>query len=585
MPSPRAGQIQPHLIPLALLAGLVLVIFLQALSFDFTNLDDNRYVPENPALQHGLTGQSLGWAFTTSHENLWMPVTWLSFLLDAQLYGISPRGFHATNVVLHLLNTVLLYFLLWRIPGTASRARWAPLWVAALFAVHPLHVESVAWVAERKDVLSGLFFLLTLHLYVRGGSSPGRPLFWAALAVFALALMSKPMVVTLPVVLLLLDYLGRNGEPSRDKSWGRLALEKIPFFAVAVTVSAITYHLVQIRDQGAPVAVPLLERLGQALTYYALYLVKAVAPVSLAAIYPPASVRFGLPVQLACLAALALLTWGAWALRHRARPVPAGWLWFLVMLAPVLDVVQGGMQVMSDRYFYLPSIGLFLALAWLAATVAETRGEGPAWLKQAWLRPAGLAAAVAMVAVFTVMAHAQARVWRDSETLYRHALAVTQGNDKAHGNLGSFLGDQGRYAEALPHLQAAVDLHGGEALYCFNLANTLVQLGRFAEAVPHFRQAVRLQPEFPEAHNNLGIALGRIGQWEEAGRHFALATRQDPGYAAAWYNLGLVQMQAGQGAQAVHSFRQCLRHDPGHQGAARELARLTSGGNSSQPQE
>ena len=566
MPQFRLGSTTTHTLLLVILVGLVAGVFWQSLSFDFTNLDDNRYVLDNPALEKGLSPEGLRWAFTTCHENLWMPLTWLSFLADHQFFGTAARGYHATNLVLHLFNTILVYFLMWRLPDTARRARWAPFCVAALFAVHPLHVESVVWVAERKDVLSGFFFLLSLRFYLGFRQGLTAPRYVLALVFFALALMSKPMVVTLPVVLLLLDFSRLDGR----RPLGRLLLEKVPFLLLSAGLALATYLLVQTRESGAPDPVPLLDRLGQAVIYYSLYLFKAVVPADLAVAYPPAGLARPWFVELLLALGLAALTWGAWSLRGRVRPVLLGWLWFLVMLTPVLNVVQGGMQVMSDRYFYLPSIGLFMAGAWLVAWLQER------WAARAsWLRPVLVVGGVGVVALFTMVAHVQTRVWRNSETLFEHALAVTDDNFVAHGSLGAFLSDAGRDAEALPHLQAAVSLRGGDPLYRFNLANTLVRLGRNREAIPHFRQAVGRRPVFPEAHNNLGIALGQDGRWDEAGRHFRLATEQDPGYAAAWFNLGLVQLQRGQLSEARNSFRTCLHHDPGHDRAARELARLT----------
>lgn len=542
-----------HFAMMILLAGLCAAIFAQTTGFELTNLDDNLYVTDNPALERGLSPAGLRWAFTTRLGNLWMPATWLSYLADHRFFGADPGAFHRTNLLLHLLNTLLVYLLLRRLTG----GLWRAALIAALFAAHPLHVESVAWVAERKDVLSGFFFLLSLRLYVAHQARPGALRYLGALLVFALALMAKPMTVTLPVVLLLLDFR----DPARRRPLRTILLEKIPFFALSAALSVITYRLVQTRDIGAPDPVPLLERVGQAVAFVALYLGKTFVPLHLSVFYPPEGLHFAWPRILVWAVLLIGLTGAAWQTRRRLGDAWLGWLWFLVMLAPVLGIVQGGMQLMSDRYYYLPSIGLFLAIATLLRALVERRAA---------LRLPVAALAVAAVLAAAWAAHGQTGVWRNGGTLYRHALAVDQDNYLAHANLGVMLDDAGRSGEALPHLRRAVDLRG-DPVYRFNLANALSHLGRYAEAVPYYRAALRLQPEFPTAHNNLGIALVNTGDWTAAGDQFRLATQQDPGYAGAWYNLGLVLIREGKREQATAAFARTLRLQPDHAGAAQQM--------------
>ena len=559
------------LILMTLLAVLCLAVFGQGVRHGFTNLDDNLYVSANPELEQGLSPSGLRWAFTTRRVNLWMPVTWISFLADRQFFGSDPGAYHLSNILLHMLSTLLLYRILHRWAGTLWRAGL----VAALFAVHPLHVESVAWVAERKDVLSGFLFLLTIWFYLAYGRRPGFIRYLAALFCFALALMAKPMVVTLPVVLLLIDYW--NPRPRRPLR--RLLLEKIPFLALSAALAVVTYLLVQTRQIGAPDPTPLAERLGQAAVFYTMYLGKLFWPDRLSVFYPPESLHFPLWRILVSTLALAAVTAAAWLVRRqdrdRLQPVLIGWLWFLVMLLPVANIVEGGMQWMSDRYFYLPSIGLFIAAAWLLAWLAEGLGTASPRLRR--LFPLVPVVAVAAVLLAAVGSFGRTRLWRSSETLFTHALQVNEEDYLSHMNLGVMLDEAGRSAEALPHLRRAVELRK-DALHQFNLANALSHLGLHAEAIPYYRAAVRLQPDFPTAHNNLAISLVNTDDWAGAGEHFQAAVDQDPDYAGANYNLGLVQLREGQATEAAASFRRTLELAPGHRDAREQLQRLETGG-------
>ena len=545
---------------LILLAVLVVAVFGQGIDHQFTNLDDNRYISDNPELDRGLTWSGLGWAFNNREANLWMPVTWLSFLADYQFFGLKPGAYHLTNILLHLMNTLLLFLVLRRWTGSIVRAGF----VAALFAVHPLHVESVSWVAERKDVLSGFFFLMALWFY-QGYRRSSAPLnYLAAFFSFALSLMAKPMVVTLPVVLLLMDFFGSSTrQPIR-----RLLLDKIPFLALSAALSVITYLLVQTRNIGAPDPIPLGERLGQAVVFYTLYLGKMFWPTNLSVFYPPESLHFSSLQIFMSAMLMAVITFAAWRVRKNLGLVLMGWLWYLVMLLPVAGVIQGGMQLMSDRYFYLPSIGLFMAVVW-----AINRGTEILLATQPLLRRLVPLIGGAVVLVAAVTAFGQARVWQDSETLFSHALAVNEDNYLAHASLGVELDGLGRSAEALPHLVRAVELRK-DALYQYNLAVVFSHLERHAEAIPYYRGAVRLQPDYPTAHNNLAISLVYTGDWDGAGEHFRIAVEQDPEFAGAYYNLGLVQVRGGLLAEAKENFRRTLVLDPDHQDAREQLGLL-----------
>jgi protein O-mannosyl-transferase len=548
------------LVLMILLAGVCLVVFGQGTGHEFTNLDDDQYVAANPYLEQGLSPAGLRWAVTTRRCNLYMPVTWISYLADRQFFGPEPAAYHRTNILLHLLNTLLLYLILRRLTGSL----WRPALVAALFAVHPLHVESVAWVAERKDVLSGFFFLLTIRLYIGYGYRPTVIRYLISLLCFMLALLSKPMVVTLPVVLILIVVW----KAPRPRPMRRLLAEKIPFLFVALGLALTTYLLVQTRATGAPDPIPLGERLGQAVVFYTLYLGKMFWPTNLSVSYPPEGLHFQWAQILFSTLVLTALTVMGWLTRKQFRRPWLGWLWYLVTLLPVAGIIQGGMQLMSDRYFYLPSIGLFVAVVFLAARVAHAHP---------WLHRVIPVLAILAVMMAAIGSYRQTRVWQNSETLFAHALEINPDDYLSHMNLGVVLNEAGRPGEALPHLRRAVELRPN-ALHSFSLANTLSHLGRYDEAVPCYRDALRFEMEFPKAHNNLGIALAKTGVWDRAGEEFQLAVDQDPDYAGAHYNLGLIRMREIRMGEAAASFRRTLELAPDHHDAQAQLVLLTAAG-------
>ncbi|MGA3267810.1 MAG: hypothetical protein ABSE16_13415, partial [Verrucomicrobiota bacterium] len=453
----------PRLIGL-LLALFTLLVYLPAGHDSFLVYDDNDYVTDNQAVQDGLTWGGVKWAFTTGHAGNWHPITWLSHMLDCQLFGLNPGPQHLVNVLFHTANTVLLFVLLLRL----TQALWPAALVAALFAWHPLHVESVAWIAERKDVLSTFFGLLAVLAYAQAVGAEPRPaaektgaaaadvprfthhasrFHCLALLCFALGLMSKPMLVTLPFVLLLLDYwpLRRLNASTLQ----RLAAEKIPYFLLAAISSVVTF-LVQ-RQSEAVISlarVSLRYRLENAPVAVGRYLLKLFWPADLAAFYPLADKISPLAV-LAAIAVLAVVTVVAWRARRRAPYVLVGWLWFLGTLVPVIGLVQVGGAAMADRYSYIPSIGVFLAVAFGVRAAAQR------WQIPRFAVPA--AAMVILAGCLVATAH-QLRFWRDSDTLFRHALAVTTNNDVAHVNLGVTLDQEGRYEEALAEYYAAARL-------------------------------------------------------------------------------------------------------------------------------
>ncbi|HEY5999605.1 MAG TPA: tetratricopeptide repeat protein [bacterium] len=547
----------------ALLAALPYLI--AGLPDGFLQFDDNEYVVDNPRVRTGLTLAGVRWALTSFHSANWHPLTWLSHMLDVQLFGLDPRGHHATSVLLHALAAALLFLAAHRLTGM----RWRSALVAALFAVHPLRVESVAWVAERKDVLAGVFFMLVLLAYERAarrgdpGRSPWVPLF------LALGLMAKPMLVTVPCVLLLLDWwpLGRAlpAAAARGPRFrARLIAEKLPLFALAAFSAAIT--LVAQTEARAIVVMPAATaaaRVLNASSSVITYVVQTVWPADLALFYPLATTPA--PWTAGAIACVGLLVVTAALVRSRPTLpfLATGWLWFLGMLAPVLGLVQVGYQAHADRYTYLPQIGLTVAAVWGAATLAGR------WR----VRRLAPAAGAATIAALATIATTQAGLWRDGETIFRHTLAVTRDNWLVRGNLGFLLFSQGRYAEAEPELREAVRINPAFSSAQNNLGNVLALTGRAAEAIPAFRAAIAADPRNAQASANLGNALAEVGRLDEAAEAYRAAIRLDPAGAVARVNLGAILANAGRLPEAEALFRETTRLRPDSSEAWQALGR------------
>src|SRR5438876_11049743 len=451
------------------LVAITWLVFGQTIRYDFVNYDDNNYVYANPAITSGLTSQGIIFAFSGGHARNWHPLTTLSHMLDCRLWGVRAGGHHFTNIVLHTIAVVLLFLVLKQMTG----AIWQSAFVAALFAIHPLRVESVAWVSERKDVLSAVFFMLTLGAYARYARFPSFGRYLTMSILFALGLMSKPMLVTVPLVLLLLDYwpLQRFGGRSSIK---RLALEKIPLLTLSAAAGFVTLW-VQQSSVAHTEELPLIWRVANGLVSCVIYVKQMIWPVGLAVFYPHPGDQ--LPVWEIGLAIvlLALVSAGAIALRRKYPYFITGWFWYLVMLLPVIGLIQVGSQAHADRYTYLPQIGLYLLLSWAITD---------ALVSQLQRRILGVAAGVAVVAL-AWCAHIQASNWRNGESLWKHTIAVTSGNFIAHNGLG--------------HL--------------------LLNDGRLDEAIEEFQIALKIDPRFPEAQKNLSVALTEKGRTDEAVAH------------------------------------------------------------------
>ncbi len=557
------------------LTAAILCAFWPVLGNDFiTSYDDERYVTGNRHVQGGLGLAGLSWASTATYAANWHPLTWMSHMLDWQLYGRAPMGHHLTNLLLHVANGLMLFFALHLATGSILRSSI----VAALFGVHPLHVESVAWVAERKDVLSTLFWMLAIWAYVRYVTAPSIRRYAVVAGALALGLCAKPMLVTLPFVLLLLDHwpLGRFARGGRG-ALGPLVREKAPLLLLSAASSIVTFAA---QTSGRAVATfeqfSLPARAANAVVSYAAYLWKTVWPRDLAVFYPHP--RGSLPSWEVAGSAIVLALVTALAIRaRRRRPyVLTGWLWYLGTLVPVIGLVQVGGQAMGDRYTYVPLVGIFLIAVWGLADAAEslpalrpasrgvvssTAGDSP-WI----LLPAG-AVILALVACTRV----QVGHWRDSVSLFEHALDATRDNFVAHGNLGHALAKRGRNREAVSHYQEALRLNPLDAETHNSLGLALCELGRLEEAVRHGSTALRLRPGYPEAHNNLGFALFRLGRVEEALAHYQEALRLEPDYAVAHGNLGAALVGQGRLAEAIEHCEQALRIDPGYAEAHNNL--------------
>jgi tetratricopeptide (TPR) repeat protein len=548
----------PHSTPPArrrrLVAAAVCLVVLVALLYvpvrhhEFVNYDDDRYVTENGFVRRGLSPAGVRWACTAIHASNWHPLTWLSHMLDVELFGLDPAGHHLTSVALHAANAVLLLLALYVMTGRLRPS----LLVAMLFALHPLRVESVAWIAERKDVLAGLFWMLTLLMYGLYAKRPCLARYLGVLACFALGLMAKPMLVTLPFVLLLLDaWPLRRLEGELRKR----VLEKLPLLALSAASAAIT--LVAQKSAGAMHASeiwPLGQRVANALVAWVLYLWKTIWPAKLACFYPhPASVGTGgelMPKAVGAGLLLAAVTVVVVISRRRRPYVLSGWFWYLGTLVPVIGIIQVGGQAMADRYTYLPLIGIYIVIAWSLSEWIDRRER-----LRAFVIPA---VALALAALATVT-RLQIDHWRNSQALFEHAVRVTRNNYVAHNNLGSGFESRGDLARASAQFEQALRLHEEFPPAHRNLGLVLTKQGDLSRAIAHLERAVGLDPGYADAHHSLGAALQRQGDLERAAARFERAVSLDPDHVEAHNNLGVILESRGDLAGASVHYEHALR--------------------------
>ena len=539
-------------------------VYWQVSNHQFVNYDDGMYITENRHVKAGLTREGIIWAFTTTYASNWHPLTWLSHMLDVKLYGLNSGRHHLMNVFFHAGNTVLLFLLFSRMTG----AQWQSAFVAALFALHPLHVESVAWVAERKDVLSALFWILTLLFYDWYVKRPGRMRYLLTLCTFALGLMSKPMLVTLPLVLFLLDYWplkrlrpGRTSLPPRpglkmdDQRSLRvhLILEKIPFIILSAVSSIVTIYAQQKGGAVASIkAVSFTFRVVNALWAYVLYIGKMLWPLHLAVIYP-------LPPALTIVQGVSagLLLAGISALTIRlAKQHPyflVGWLWYLVTLVPVIGLVQVGSQAMADRYTYIPLIGLFImAASGLHIIAGDSR----------YRRIALSAAAGLILLASAACTWQQVSYWKDGVTLFSHAVKTVDNNYIAHEKLGYALTVRGRLAEAVYHYSEALRISPEDEDSLIGMGNVLVKQGKVEESIYYSTRALRINPYSAEAHFNMGYALMKEGRDEEALHHYSEGLRIDPDNPEIHFIIGVTLGTRGKLDESISHFTEALRIEP-----------------------
>jgi Flp pilus assembly protein TadD len=566
----KTVRIRPILLVIVVLTTLLLGVYAQSARFAFVDLDDDAYITKNAEVLSGLTWEGWLWSWQTFHVANWHPLTWWTHMADVEGFGLDAGGHHLVNVGIHWAGSVALFLALQLMTGCP----WRSGLVAALFAIHPLHVESVAWVAERKDVLSGFFFSLGLLAYGWYSARPGFPRFGVVLLIYALGLLSKPMLVTFPFVLLVLDVwpLGRTGggggstEPFVRAGWGRLWLEKAPLIALSLASCAVTY-LAQARGEAVRTTemYPLAVRVWNAVVSYARYAWKAFWPSDLAVYYPhPSSLGKGVPwgevvVAGSFLVAVTVVSVG-W---FRRRPyLLAGWMWFLGTLVPVIGLVQVGGQAMADRYTYIPLVGLFLMAAWGTWDLLPGTGRGRAAYAAGW---------GAIVLCLSAASYVQAGYWRDSVTLFTRALQVTEDNWLVHNNMGNALLGRGRPREAIPHLLTSLRIKPGNAMAHANLGNAYRNTGRKEEGEAQYREALRLDPGNATAKINLAVVLAEKGRIDDAILELQEVGRRAPGLWEVHYNLGILLRARGREEEAAVSLRKAARLNPQDERIRRQL--------------
>jgi tetratricopeptide (TPR) repeat protein len=543
----------------ALLFALTVAVYSQVHNFAFLTFDDNSGLLGNPPVRDGLSWDGIVWAFTTAHASNWFPLTWLSHMLDFQLFGLDAGLHHLVNVLIHAVSAVFLLALLKRLTGRL----WESAFVAFVFALHPLHVESVAWISERKDVLFAFFWFLTTWLYLDFLDQRTTRNYLLMVAAFCLGLMSKQTIVTLPFALLLLDTW-----PLKRTGWRTLTLEKVPLVGLSIAASVIAFFA---QRKGGAVqslsSAPLIARAANALMAYVLYLANFFWPVNLAFFYPypPRWPTGDVLFAGILLAAISV----AVSLAFRTRPYLAvGWFWYLGTLLPVIGLIQIGHQSRADRYTYIPLIGISIMLAWAAAEVIAK-----------WPRAKQVVQGAAMVAcaAWTLTTWVQIQYWKDSEALYRRAIAVTDANYLAHMNLGVDLVAAGRYQEGMRELYTSLEENQDLPHGRNSLGVALYMLGRKDEAIEQFEKSIQLLPTDAEPHSNLGNALMDLGKFDDAMREFSAALRIDPRMANAFYGVGCVLVKQNRGAEAVPYFNEALRIKPDFTEARQQLDALRGG--------
>ena len=562
------GLPRPQYIVCLFLVVMILAGYRQIPTHDFVSFDDYRYIIENPHLQEGITIKSIGWAFSTSYFSYWHPLTWLSHMLDYQLFGLRSDMHHLVNLFLHMVNTLMLFLVFKRMTGTL----WRSAFVAGLFALHPLNVESVAWVAERKNLLSTFFWMLTMLAYSRYVESPVLTRYLFIILAFGLGLMAKPMLVTLPFVLLLLDYWPlnrfqsahsagyRSSEPFKsilsslkEPPVFRLVLEKLPL--IGLSAVSIYLSLAPANHVISTGTVPMKLRIANAIISYGLYIGKAIVPRNLAVFYPFSETLTMWQVIGAGLLLMCGTAFVFFAVRQRPY-LMVGWFWFIGTLVPVIGIVQWGLwPAMADRFVYVPLIGLFVIISWGLTDIFAGLHQG---------RILFILSAVIILSTLTICTFFQVRYWKNSISLFEHTSNVTDKNWVAHNNLAAALTKAGRYDQAIFHLKEALTVQPDHEKLYNSLATAFARKKNFNDAEFYYRKALRISPEYPEAHSNLGNVLFTQGKFDEAVSHYTKAIRLNPELAEAHYNLGAILTNKERFKEALIHLAETIKIDPGY---------------------
>jgi protein O-mannosyl-transferase len=543
------------LIFILILISSIYLLYNQVSHFDFVSFDDPIYVKNNPTVRHGLTLEGIIWAFTGVYAANWHPLTWMTHMADVELFGINPGMHHLTNVILHVLNSIMLFFLL----HGMTRTLWRSALVAALFALHPLHVESVAWISERKDVLSTFFWFLTMIGYMRYVTHRSISRYLLVAVSFGLGLMAKPMLVTLPFVLLLMDYWPlRRGDFALDSDSirqlvQRLILEKVPLIIMAFAACAVTFYA---QSLGGAVStlerINLMSRVQNAIISYGEYLWKTIWPVSLAAFYPyPKS--FSLVTLSACLIFLIAVTLVVITGMRKRPYLFTGWFWYLGTLVPVIGIIQVGSQSMADRYTYIPLVGLFIMITWGSADLLGKLHYGSLLFR---------ALSAVILGILALLTWTQVQSWRNSETLFRHALLVTTDNYLAHNSLGVALYEKGEVDNAIWHYRESVRIRKDNVNAQCNLGVALAGKKQYIEAFQHYQECLRIKPGYSEAYYNMGVAYSELGKKEDAIRQYEAVLKNYPHHENAHNNLGFLLSQKGDIDGAIRHYLEALNTNP-----------------------
>ncbi len=545
-----------------------LSVYFQVKNFEFISYDTPEYVYENKYVAQGLSAEGIKWALTTTYMSNWHPLSWLSHMLDVTLFGLEPGSHHLMNVFIHLLNTFLLYIIFLRMTGKQLQSAT----VAALFALHPLHVQSVVWVAERKDLLSTMFFMLTVIAYLNYLKNHSLKWYLSVILIYILGLACKPMIVTLPFVLWLLDYwplkrygfkLNTPGRKVAAYSFG----DKMPLLMLSAASSVIT--IVAQQSGGAMASlgeIGLKARLVNAVFGYTMYLRKIIWPDNIAIVYPYPEHLSSWAIVYSCVCILGTSMLSFWSIKKRPW-LAVGWLWFVGTLVPVIGIVQVGMQSMADRYTYIPAIGIFVMVSWGMIAVMEEHSFNNKWM---------FALLIMLLFVYSSVTWKQIGYWRNSETLFRHTIDVTEKNYIAHNNLGYELLEKGDLDNAIRHLSRAIEIKPEFEVAHLNLGIAFSKTGNIEKAKEQYKIAIQMKPDYPEAYSNLGNVYYREGKYREAVTLYTRALGLKPDFVEAYNNMAAAMIQLGDNKKAIELFQNALRIDPDNRNMKRNLKMLLS---------